>query len=395
MRVSRRNGLDLLPENPENPMCIEGCFAAGDIRANEQQGLTSFHTLFLREHNRIARTLKKLNSKWTGETIFQETRKIVGAILQKIVYEDYLPIILGPNALPAYTGHNPNINPSISNAFAAAAYRFGHSTIRSKFDLLKPNFEPLAPAMTLRSMFFNNTVTKTLGVEPVLLGLVGNVSEKVDTVLSREITEHLFERGNQHGENLAAINLQRSRDHGLPGYNHFRVYCGLSNATTFEDTSNEIQDSNNRAILKNLYNDDPNLVELWMAGLAEVPFPGAIMGPTLRCVIKEQFLRSRGGDRFYYENLGVFNQNQVNEIKKTSLSRLFCDNVHGIVSIQRHAFRSAVNEVRPSCDQIPGMSLCQWKGKLMFRPELSYGQRRYSHRSVTSPHNTSSTSHID
>jgi hypothetical protein len=363
MRVSTRNGLDLLPEASANDTtCIEGCFLAGDIRANEQQGLTSFHTLFLREHNRIARELKQLNSHWSGETVFQETRKIVGAIIQKIVYEDYLPIILGPNALPSYTRHNSNTNPSISNAFAAAAYRFGHSTIRSEFDLLDKNFEPKAPAMKLRFMFFNNTVTKGLGVEPVLLGLVGNVSEKVDTVLSREITEHLFERGNQHGENLAALNLQRSRDHGLPGYNHFRVHCGLTNATNFEATKNEITDPNNRAILKNLYNDDPNLVELWMAGLAEVPHPGATVGPTLRCVIREQFLRSRDGDRFYYENEGVFTQGQVNEIKKTSLSRLYCDNVDGIVSIQADAFKSAINQVRPSCGQIPGMSLCQWKG---------------------------------
>ena len=364
MRVSQTNGEDLLPEDPDTTTCIQGCFKAGDIRANEQQGLTSFHTLFLREHNRIARILKQLNALWNGETVFQETRKIVGAILQKIVYEDYLPIILGPNALTSYAGHNQNIDPSISNAFAAAAYRFGHSTIRSKFDLLNASYEEVAPAMKLRFMFFNNTVTKTMGVEPVLFGLIGNVSEKVDTVLSREITEHLFERGNQHGENLAALNLQRSRDHGLPGYNEFRVYCGLSNASTFEDTRNEIRDPTNIAILRNLYNDDPNLVELWMAGLAEVPFQGATVGPTLRCVIREQFQRSRDGDRFFYENLGVFSSSQVLEIKKTSLSRLYCDNVNGIVSIQRNAFFSAVNGVRPSCQQIPGMSLCQWKGAL-------------------------------
>ena len=96
--------------------------------------------------------------------------------------------------------------------------------------------------------------------------------------------------GNQHGENLAALNLQRSHDHGLPGYNHFRIYCGLSNATNFEDTGKEITDINNRDILTKLYNDDPNLVELCVAGLAEVPFPKATVGPTLRCVLREEFL---------------------------------------------------------------------------------------------------------
>ena len=361
----------MLPEESGTPLssCIAGCFEAGDIRANEQQGLTSFHTLFLREHNRIARQLKILNAHWDGETVFQETRKIVIAIMQKIVYEDYLPIILGPNALPGYQGHNENVKPSISNAFAAAAYRFGHSTIRSTFDLLNENFEPADPAfpdMKLRFMFFNNTVTKSKGIEPILLGLVGNASEKVDTMLTEEITEHLFERPGMHGENLAALNIQRSRDHGLPGYNTFRKLAGLSDAETFDDTSIEIKNADVRAMLSKTYNDDPNLVELWVAGLAEDPHPNATVGPTLRYVIREQFLRSRDGDRFFYENPGVFTSQQLQEIKKSSLSRLYCDNVHGIVSIQRNAFKSAIGEVRPSCGQIPGISLCQWKGKILF-----------------------------
>ena len=374
MRVSGTNtvnGLELLPEDSESQlqMCVSGCFQAGDIRANEQQGLTAFHTLFVREHNRIARKLKQLNPCWDGETIFQETRKIVGAIIQKIVYQDYLPIILGEGTLPPYNGHRQNVNPTISNSFAAAAYRFGHSTIRSTFDLLNSNFEPVdtaIPSMRLRFMFFNNTVTKTMGIEPVLLGLVGNVSEKVDAVLSREITEHLFERPDHHGENLAALNLQRSRDHGLPGYNYFRRFCNLSNAENFEDTREEIQDSRNRQVLRELYNDDPNLVELWLAGIAEAPASGATVGPTLQCILRNEFTRLRDGDRFYYGNPGVFTPSQLNEIRKTSLSRLYCDNVHGIVSIQRNAFKSARDEVRPSCDQIEGIELCQWKGKKNF-----------------------------
>ncbi|XP_028395858.1 uncharacterized protein LOC114519877 [Dendronephthya gigantea] len=361
MRVSLRDGQEYLPDNPNDPICIEGCFEAGDLRANEQQGLTSFHTLFLREHNRIARKLKQLNNHWSGEIIFQEARKIVGAIIQKIVYQDYLPIILGPDALPAYTGHDDSVKPDISNAFASAAYRFGHSTIRSRFELLDKYFEPILPAVKLRFLFFNNTITRTLGIEPILLGLVGNGSEKVDVHLTPEITEHLFERGNEHGENLAALNLQRSRDHGLPGYNAFRKYCGLPSASNFDETSNEITDKNNRDILKRLYGD-PNLVDLWLAGIAEAPVPGATVGPTLRCIIREQFLRSRDGDRFYYANDGVFTAEQLVQIRRASLSRLYCDNVAGIVSIQKDAFRSPQDETpRVECGSIKRISLCKWK----------------------------------
>lgn len=58
------------------------CFTAGDSRANEGLPLTSLHTLWLREHNRIAEALKHINDHWSSETIYQETRKIIGALHQ-------------------------------------------------------------------------------------------------------------------------------------------------------------------------------------------------------------------------------------------------------------------------------------------------------------------------
>lgn len=305
--------------------------------------------------------MRKLNPHWHGERIFQETRKIIGANIQHIVYSEYLPILLGPTGVPAYKGHDEDVNPGIINAFTLA-YRLGHSMIRSTFDLLNANYDPIAPPVQLRHLFFNSTIVNTYGVEPLLLGLVGNISEKVDTHLTAEITEHLFERGGNHGENLAALNIQRSRDHGLPGYNAFRIFSGLPKAQTFEDTKNEIRDESNRNILKNLYNDNPDLVELWVAGIAETPVLGGAVGPTLRSVVMEQFKRARDGDRFFYENDGVFSEKQRDEIRKSNMARIFCDNIPGIVSIQRNAFRFSKD--RPECANIVGLSLCAWKGKI-------------------------------
>ena len=348
----------------EEQLCINegGCFIAGDSRSNEQMSLAAFHSLFLREHNRIARDLKRINNHWTGEIVYQETRRIMAAVMQKITYVDFLPTILGPNALPEYKGYKPCVNLGISNVFATAAFRFGHSLIRPSFDILNKNFDPIGDPIELRFMFFNNTFIQRNGIQPLLLGLIGNFSEKVDRTLSAGVTQHLFERENSPGSNLAALNIQRHRDHGLPGYNDFRVFCGLENATTFADTRKEISLTNIK-ILKELYGDNPNLVEVWVAGLAETPVKRASVGPTFHCIIKDQFQRTRDGDQFYYERGGVWPPDQLKQLKKASLSRMYCDNLN-ITSIQRNAFRAPTDRrPRINCDRIPSMDLCFWKGK--------------------------------
>ena len=359
--------LDITDETIPALLCqdLGGCFKAGDARVNEQQSLASFHSLFLREHNRIARRLKIINNQWDGERVYQETRRILGAVFQKITFYDYLPLVLGPTPLPKYMGYDKNVNPGISNAFATSAYRYGHSQIRPEFELLNKNFDPIAPAINLRFMFFNNTVVQKGGIEPILFGLISNLSEKVDRTLSSGITKHLFERDGSPGQNLAALNIQRSRDHGIPGYNYFRKFCGLSDAKTFEDTKCEIKDPQNREILSRVYNNNPNLAELWVAGLAEKPVPGGSVGPTFKCVIADQFRRVRDGDRFYYRGKDVFPVNQLHEIEKASLSRIYCDNLKSIVSIQKDAFKTPTDiEPRKECSGIPEMDLCAWKGNM-------------------------------
>lgn len=89
----------------------------GDGRVNEHSGLMVLHTIFAREHNRIEAILHALNPHWDGERLFQETRRIVVAVLQRIIYTEYLPLLLGDDIMNRFgiTLNNENyVNGSIN-----------------------------------------------------------------------------------------------------------------------------------------------------------------------------------------------------------------------------------------------------------------------------------------
>ena len=366
LRTSSTNLLPFIKSALKPPLNLcqlfGGCFDAGDFRVNEQIALASMHTLWVREHNRIAHALYHINRHWSQERVFHEARKIVGAKLQHITYAEYLPKILGKDAIPPYNGYR-NVSSSIMNGFASAAFRFGHSSVRPAFDLLDENYDPVAPAVPLIKAFFNNTLVQDTGIEPIILGLLANVSQKTNREIADGLTKHLFQQPeSEHGFDLAALNIQRGRDHGLPGYGVWRRECDLSHAEIFEETSLEIKDPQARLILRDLYDDFVEVADLFVAGLAEDPVPGATVGPTFRCIIREQFRRLRDGDRFWYENPTTFSRGQIAEIKKTTLSQVLCDNVVGMVSVQRDAFIAATDDTKRSeCSQIPRMNLNEWK----------------------------------
>ncbi|TNM89623.1 hypothetical protein fugu_003857 [Takifugu bimaculatus] len=136
------------------------CFLAGDDRVNENIALTSLHTLLLREHNRLARALAKLNPLWDGERLYQEARKIMGGYFQVITFRDYLFHIVGPDfiarQLSTYPGYDEAVDPSISNVFATAAYRFAHLMVQPTISRLDENYRENQefPSVLLHKAFF-------------------------------------------------------------------------------------------------------------------------------------------------------------------------------------------------------------------------------------------------
>ena len=291
-------------------------FFAGDIRANEQVGLTALHTLFIREHNRLADILASENPQLNGHEIFELARKIVGAQMQVITYNEFLTLLLGPGAIGPYDGYDSEADPTISNEFSTAAYRFGHS-------MLSPNILHVAPSGTeqgisLREAFFNPQLLTEMGLSGLLRGLARQQAQEVDLLLVDGVRNLLFGEPGGPGRDLAALNIQRGRDHGIPDYNSARGAYGLPPAKTFADVSS---DPNSQDALSRVY-DEVQHMDLWTGGLSEDHLPGAMVGETFHNIITEQFRRLRDGDRYWFENDPYFlaNPGMLTEIRATTLA---------------------------------------------------------------------------
>jgi len=355
------------------------CFKAGDSRSNEQPGLTAYHTVWVREHNRLASELSFLNPHWNDEKLYQESRKILVAELQHITYNEWLPIVLGSefmdllNILPIRSGYSDRydtgVNPTIINSFSSAAFRFGHTLIQGMFDLVKDinhkrSTERMIP---LSDTFLNPELIYVPGeLDKFLVGLATQPRQQFDNIITEEVTNHLFQAKDKNfGMDLVALNIQRGRDHGIPGYNSFRELCGLHKVSRIDQFADiipsEIVDR-----LKLIY-DDVNDVDLFIGGISESPAPGALVGPTFQCLIGDQFQRTQHGDRYYYDsdsNGGPFTEDQLAEIRQSNLARITCDNGDNIKQMQPLAFRkpTVINPLLP-CDAItiPIINLAPWK----------------------------------
>ncbi len=293
----------LLPYNVEGFPNAGGngasLFFGGDVRVNEQAGLTAMHTLFLREHNHWADTIRRQDSRLSGEEIYQMARVIVAAEMQAITYREFLPVLLGRDAIPSYRGYRDDVNPGISNLFATAAYRFGHSMLSENLQRIEANGEPsdVGP-LPLAQAFFNPTIVQGGGIDSLLRGLGSQQAQRVDTRIISAVRNFLFGPPGAGGFDLAALNVQRGRDHGLPDFSTVRSTFGLSPLDWFDDM-NTI-DLRMSGDFEDLYGT-PNKIDAWAGFLSEAHVEGALVGETLRAVLADQFTRLRDGDRFYYQ----------------------------------------------------------------------------------------------
>jgi len=272
-------------------------FLAGDIRANEQLGLTAMHTLFVREHNFWARVFRHFAG--TGEELsYQLARRMVGAEIQAITYNEFLPMLLGPNALPPYRGYDPSVDPGIENAFSSVAFRVGHTMLNPELLRLGPDMHPIAAGnLPLADAFFNPGEIVAHGIEPLLRGMAMQRAQRVDMHVVDTVRNFLFGPPGAGGMDLAALNIQRGRDHGMPDYNRLRMDYGLAPRRTFAEISS---DRRVAAALERVYGS-VDAIDPWVGALAEDHVRGALVGELVRTILIDQFTRLRDGDSFWYQ----------------------------------------------------------------------------------------------
>ncbi|RIA47698.1 peroxidase family protein [Dichotomicrobium thermohalophilum] len=324
-------GGDLLPigDSPRDQ------FQAGDVRAGENSALTSMHTIWVKEHNRIAEELRTKFPDWSADDIFDATKIKVEALMQHIVFDEWLPLLVGAENIPEYGGYDPTINAGISHEFATAAFRLGHSLLSSQVLRTRENGDS-AGDLALSQMFFNAAILKDAGsVDTLVRGIAEQTAQEIDQHLVEDVRSLLFPSpGGVQVRDLSVLNHLRGLDHGLGTLNEVRDELGLGKHQSFLDLT-----GGNRDLADALagHYDTVDDVDLWIGGLIEEPVEGSQLGESFQTIVVDQFVRLRDGDSYYFEKRLADNPLLLDEIKQTSFSEIIKRNTD-IAYLQDDAF---------------------------------------------------------
>jgi hypothetical protein len=284
-----------------------------------------------------------LSDPEVDQYIYDMARAIVGAQMQSITYNEFIPALFGPEQLESYRGYQDDVNAGIANIFSASLYRVGHTMLPNELQLLDEDgngiddftaldLEVTGGEVALGDAFFNPELITAVGIEPYLKGLAEQQIQEVDNFLVDGVRTLLFDP--PAGVDLGATNLQRGRDHGLPDYNQVRENYGLSRVEGFDEITSRPELASDLALA---YDGDFDNIDVFTGAISEDRVAGGSLGKLLQTVLLEQFGRSRDGDRFYYEN--VFAGSKLREIKNTRLSDIIRRNTE-LQSVQDEVFRS-------------------------------------------------------
>ncbi len=295
------------------PIGERGFYVAGDERVNENIGLTSMHTLFVREHNRLADGFARDNPSWSDDQVFDAARTRVVAQIQAIAVNEFLPVLFGGDGIGSYGGHVPGLDAQVSNSFAAAAYRFGHSMVSDSITPMAADGTK-GEEIALKDAFFNPAQFSETGIDAILRGFSSNEAQAMDTEIVDSLRNFVLAGPGSPRLDLASLNIQRGRDHGLPTLNDARRAFGYPPIMSFDDPA--FRDGVGER-LASVYGS-PEDIDLWVGLLSEKPTGDGLVGPTQETILRDQFERLRAGDPDWYE--ARLPASVVAEVNSTSLA---------------------------------------------------------------------------
>jgi len=341
-------------------------YHTGDINGEQNVYLTGVQNLWLRNHNQLAEALNRINMNWDDETVFQQARRINIAMYQHVIYNEYLPQLIGPGTMRIFdlepltwgysNKYNPELYPQLINEFVSAAFRH-HFLVNNKQCWADERMKLFGCHDFTAGM--KNSSHSCWSIDEVLRGQVAQPAYYATPQLNWFLNNVLLHKSNSIG----VLNIMRGRDHGLKGYNSYRELCGLNRAKSFDELYN-IPPSV-RKQLQNLYYhvDD---IDLWSGGASELPLKDAYIGHTFSCIIAKQFQDLKRGDRFYYEHghsqVTRFTPEQLNLIRSTSLLTILCRNIDAEY-LPKWPFLAwdPVRNPFVRCREVAPISLSAWK----------------------------------
>lgn len=292
-------------------------FTSGDPRSNEHPVLATLHTLFSREHNRLADEIQQRFPDWSDEQLFEAARMVNIAQYQYIVWNEYFPAMCSFK-LHKYRHYSKSTNPTPSLLLSTAVLRLGHSMVRETL-LSQSSAHAQILEEPLQSVFFkdSNLFTSRGGLDAFLRPLFSTVSEEIDVFVVNAMRNGLFSSvSGQHVLDLAAHNIQRGRDHNLPTYNEARHLLGIRKAYSFMDLTGNTDTAER---LQKAYGS-VDRVEVWTGILAERKHGGCGSFGILACTVWTlDFTRLRDGDYYYYENRRNWDKYLLKKVRSAKL----------------------------------------------------------------------------
>lgn len=345
---------EYLPESKDKNICVVNatvdaiCYTSGDTRVNVNPFITLLHTLFLRSHNRIAKHLVLINPDWGDEVLFQVARKVNIKIYQNIVREWASTVLGSGNTISSSRGKEQRV----SNEFATAAIRFYNSMMPGEISSPSPTGKFLS--FDMEDLFYR---PKDLRKKEYFNHLVSSVLQQNAMSLDTSYVDdmaHLLFKTNNVGTDVLALDIQRGRDHGLSSYSNYYKHCTDTSIHSWEDLSGVINSSDIDK-LKEAYSSVQD-VDLIVGAIAEKPTTfGAVVGPTLSCIIRDQISQSLSDRPSPLDHI-LYNY---------SAARFLCDTAQ-VSRVQKNIFRlPAVDNPLVRCAQLPTLDLSTLREALL------------------------------